>query len=239
MISYNAAYARYYSVLVFLAFCISFYFLFLDSKNRDTPEGIRLYSFQEVILRIWFISACIFIYGLVIAGLKNYSIFESAVYISRLIPIVFFPVPAFAIKTEKQWVTILLFMAATGLFSCLYDLATISFNPSTVIRLMDLEYNTIFYFFSLLISLLLLTLYDLKTHIKLLLISGLPFLFWRTFISLSRGEAIIIGLVIGYCVLIKLHVTFADKKKSNFFFEGDCQNSRRCSSLHICYSRIL
>ncbi|TLD40060.1 MAG: hypothetical protein JETT_3674 [Candidatus Jettenia ecosi] len=193
-------------LVVFCFILFIFALLFINTLHTETFQDNSLHCIERCFFKVVLVASILISYGTLLSVFGGCDLNRSIKIAGLFLPIGLFPVFAYAFPEKKDWILLFFIMVIEGFISALIDLYAFQNMQENVVRLMSEEFSSIDHFYALITAILLLLLYPFPWKISVILFASLPFLLYRMFLAISRGEAVFLFLTLIYGIIISLFV---------------------------------
>lgn len=193
-------------LIVFCFILFIFTLLFKNILHKQTLQDINLHCIERCFFKVLLVASVLISYGTLISVFGGWDLNRSVKIAGLFLPIGLFPVFAYVFREKKDWIVLFFIMLIEGFISALIDLRAFQNMQESVVRLMSEEFSSIDHFYALITAILLLLLHPFKWKTSLILFACLPFLLYRMFLAISRGEVIFFSLMLIYGIIISFFV---------------------------------
>lgn len=150
---------------------------------------------------VWAVTAGVVAYGMLLSLEGGWDNRTAIALASRNTPLALLPVFAFTLRREREWRVAMWFFVGIGVVSALVDLSSVDAFDTRLTRLVSGEFHNVYHHYALIVAVLAVLLLPGSGTVRTGLLLVLPFLLWRTMLSLSRGPVVIAALAFLYAVV--------------------------------------
>ena len=152
-------------------------------------------------ITVWAVAAGVVAYGMLLSLEGGWDNRTAIALASRNTPFALLPVFALTLRREREWHVAMWFFVGIGVVSALVDLSSVDAFDTRLTRLVSGEFHNVYHQYALIVAVLAVLLLPSSGAVRTGLLLVLPFLLWRTMLSLSRGPVVIAALAFLYAVV--------------------------------------
>ena len=150
---------------------------------------------------VWAVAAGVVAYGMLLSLGGGWDNRTAIALASRNTPFALLPVFALTLRREREWHVAMWLFVGIGVVSALVDLSSVDAFDTRLTRLVSGEFHNVYHQYALIVAVLAVLLLPSSGAVRTGLLLVLPFLLWRTMLSLSRGPVVIAALAFLYAVV--------------------------------------